>query len=173
MPMNRTEKSEMVEWISGVFDSSDSVVVFRNAGLTVAEVSDLRTKMRDAGGSVKVVKNRLAKIAIKGKGAEKISDLFTGPTVLAFAEDPITAPKVLVDFAKSNENVEILGGVMGETPLDQAGVKALASMPSREEVLSSIAGMLGVPGGNIVSVATAPAGNIAGILKTLAEREDA
>lgn len=173
MPMDRTRKTEMVEWIGNIFDTSEVVVVFENSGLTVSEVSELRTQMRAAGGGVKVVKNRLVKIAIEGKAGEKISDLFTGPTVLAYSEDPITAPKVLAKYAKDNDNVKILGGIMGETPLDGAGVEALAKMPSREEVLSMIAGMLAIPGGNIVSIATAPAGNIAGILKTLAEREAA
>jgi large subunit ribosomal protein L10 len=171
--MDRTAKAEMVEWIGGVFDANDVVVVFENKGLTVSEVSDLRTQMREAGGGVKVVKNRLAKIAVKDKSGEKISDLFKGPTVLAYSEDPVTAPKVLAKFAKDNENIEILGGVMGDTALDGAGVVALSKMPSREEVLSSIAGMLTVPGGNIVSVATAPAANIAACIKTIAEKEDA
>ena len=173
MPMDRQQKSEMVEWIEGVFDNNEVVVVFENKGLTVSEVSDLRTQMRQAGGGVKVVKNRLAKIAVKGKSGEQISDLFSGPTVLAYSEDPVTAPKVLTKFAKENDNLAILGGVMGETPLDEAGVKSLASMPSREEVLSSIAGMLTVPGGNIVAAATAPAANIASILTTIEEREGA
>ncbi|MGV6801912.1 MAG: 50S ribosomal protein L10 [bacterium] len=171
--MSRNQKQEMVDYIGGVFDNNEVVVVFENAGLTVSEVSDLRVQMREAGAGVKVVKNRLAKIALKERAGEKISDLFTGPTVLAFSEDPVTAPKVLTKFAKANDNLSILGGIMGETPLDEAGVKALAAMPSREEVLSSIAGMLGVPGGNIVSAFTAPASNIASIAKTLTEREDA
>ncbi|MCI5045963.1 MAG: 50S ribosomal protein L10 [Aquisalinus sp.] len=173
MPMDRQQKTEMVDWIAGVFDANEVVVVFENSGLTVSEVSDLRAQMREAGGGVKVVKNRLAKIAVAGKSGEKISDLFKGPTVLAYSEDPVTAPKVLTKYAKDNDKITILGGLMGDTALDGAGVEALSKMPSREEVLSSIAGMLTVPGGNIVSVATAPAGNIAGILKTLAEREAA
>lgn len=173
MPLSRTQKSDMVEYISGIFDTNEVVVVFENVGLSVADVTDLRVQMRDAGAGVKVVKNRLAKIALKDRSGEKISELFKGPTVIAFSEDPVTAPKVLTKFAKDNEKLNILGGIMGETALDEAGVKALASMPSREEVLSSISGMLGVPGGNIVSAITAPASNIAAIAKTLAEREDA
>ncbi len=173
MPMDRQKKTEMVDWIAGVFDANEVVVVFENGGLTVSEVSDLRNQMREAGGGVKVVKNRLAKIAIEGKSGEKISHLFTGPTVLAYSEDPVTAPKVLTKYAKENDKLTILGGVMGETTLDQAGVKSLASMPSREEILSSIAGMLMAPAGNIISAITAPATQLAGVLETLEERETA
>ncbi len=100
MPMDRQQKSEMVEWIAGVFDSNEVVVVFENCGLSVSEVSDLRARMREAGGGVKVVKNRLAKIAVEGKSGEKISHLFKGPAVLAYSEDPVTAPKVLTNMPK-------------------------------------------------------------------------
>nr|WP_205967395.1 50S ribosomal protein L10 [Aquisalinus luteolus]GGH95045.1 50S ribosomal protein L10 [Aquisalinus luteolus] len=173
MPMDRSQKSEMVDWIGNVFDSNEVVLVFHNTGLSVSQVAELRTQMREAGGGVKVVKNRLAKIAVSGKSGEKISDLFKGPTVLAYSEDPVTAPKVLTKYAKGNDKVVILGGIMGETPLDESGVQALANMPSREEILSSIAGMLGAPASNLAGAIGAPASNIASILKTLEEREAA
>ncbi len=173
MPMDRQQKSEMVSWVSDVFENNEVVVVFENAGLTVSEVSELRTQMREAGAGVKVVKNRLAKIAVEGKSGEQISHLFKGPTVLAYSEDPVTAPKILTKYAKDNDKCIVLGGVMGETALDEAGVTSLASMPTREEVLGSIASMLTAPGGNIISAITAPASEIASVLKTLEEREDA
>jgi large subunit ribosomal protein L10 len=173
MPMARSKKEESVEWIGNVFDTHEVVVVVHNLGLTVSEISALRNDMREAGGGMKVVKNRLVKIAVKGKSGEKISDLFTGPTVLCYSEDPITAPKIVAEFAKQNDRLVLLGGVMGETPLDEKGVVALSKMPSREEVLSQIVGCLMAPGANIAGAITAPGANLASITKTLAEREDA
>ena len=170
--MDRTQKAEMVEWIGGVFDAN-AVVVVANGGLTVAEMEDLRGELREAGASMKVVKNRLAKIAIAGKPSEKISDLFNGPTALAFSEDPVAAAKAVEKFAKANDKLKILGGAMGEEMLDEKGVKALASMPSREELLASIVLTLTSPASNIASAIGAPASDIAGVLKTLEEREAA
>ena len=170
--MDRTQKAEMVEWIGGVFDAN-AVVVVANGGLTVAEMEDLRGELREAGASMKVVKNRLAKIAITGKPSEKISDLFNGPTALAFSEDPVAAAKAVEKFAKANDKLKILGGAMGEEMLDEKGVKALASMPSREELLASIVLTLTSPASNIASAIGAPASNIASILTTLEEREAA
>ena len=170
--MDRTQKAEMVEWIGGVFDAN-AVVVVANGGLTVAEMEDLRGELREAGASMKVVKNRLAKIAIAGKPSEKISDLFNGPTALAFSEDPVAAAKAVEKFAKANDKLKILGGAMGEEMLDEKGVKALASMPSREELLASIVLTLTSPASNIASAIGAPASNIASILTTLEEREAA
>ena len=168
--MDRAQKAEMVDWIGDVFDKSASVVVVKNSGLTVAELSDLRTELRTGGATIKIVKNRLAKIAISGKAAEKISDLFNGPTAIAFADDPVAAAKGVQAFAKKNEKLEILGGVMGEEILDQAGVKALASMPSREELIGSIVQAIMSPAAEIAGAIGAPASDLAGVLKTLEER---
>lgn len=170
--MDRTQKAEMVEWIGGVFDEN-AVVVIANSGLTVAEFEDLRGELRQAGAKMRVVKNRLAKIAITGKPSEKISDLFNGPTAIAFSEDPVAAAKAVNKFAKENEKLKILGGAMGEEILDEAGVKALAAMPSREELLASIVMTITAPAANIASAIGAPASNIAGILETLETREAA
>ena len=170
--MDRTQKAEMVEWIGGVFDAN-AVVVVGNAGLSVSDFEALRGELRNAGASMRVVKNRLAKIAISGKPSEKISDLFNGPTALAFSEDPVAAAKAVHKFAKGNEKLTILGGAMGEEILDEAAVKALASMPSREELLGSIVLTITSPASNIASAIGAPASNIAGILSTLEEREAA
>jgi len=171
--MDRAQKAEMVEWIGDVFDKSASVVVVKNGGLSVSDMSELRGELRETGATMKIVKNRLAKIAISGKAAEKISDLFSGPTAIAFAEDPVAAAKAVHAYAKKNEKLEILGGVMGEEILDQAAVKSLASMPSREEILGSIVQAIMSPAAEIAGAVSAPAADLAGILKTLEEREAA
>lgn len=170
--MDRTQKAESVEWISGVFDRN-AVVVVANTGLSVAEMSELRGELRKAGASIKVIKNRLAKIAIAGKPSEKIANLFKGPTAIAFSEDPVAAAKAVDAFAKKNDKLVILGGAMGAETLDQQGVKALASMPSREELLASIVQTIMSPASNLVSAVTAPGAQIAGILETLEKREAA
>lgn len=170
--MDRTQKAEMVEWIGGVFDAN-TVVVVENGGLTVSEFESLRGELREAGASMKIVKNRLAKIAISGKAAEKLSDLFQGPTAIAFSEDPVAAAKAVKKFAKDNEKLKILGGAMGEEIMDEKGVDALASMPSREELIASIVAAVTSPAAEIAGALGAPASNIAGILETLENREAA
>ena len=171
--MDRAQKEAVVQNLGQIFADSGVVVVAHYAGLTVAQMSDLRNRMREAGGGVRVAKNRLAKIALEGKPNEGMSQYLQGQTVLAYSEDPVTAAKVAKAYAKDNQKFEIVGGAMGETVLDINGVEAVAAMPSREELLSSIAGILGAPAGNIVSAITAPAGNLAAIAQTLAEREAA
>ena len=148
-------------------------MVCHYAGLTVAEMSDLRIQMRDAGGHVRVAKNTLAKIALEGKPCEGLKKHLTGQTVLAYSEDPVAPAKVIEAYAKKNEKLVIVGGAMGAEVMDAEGVRQLAKMPSREEVLSSIVGALLAPASNLASAITAPATNIAGILKTIAEKEDA
>ena len=170
--MDRAQKAEMVEWIGGVFDQN-AVVVVANAGLSVAEFESLRGELRSAGASMRVIKNRLAKIAITGRPSEKIAHLFEGPTAIAFSEDPVAAAKAVKKFAKDNDKLKILGGAMGEEVLDESGVEALASMPSREELLASIVQTIMSPAMNIAGAIGAPAANIAGILETLENREAA
>ncbi|HBG99200.1 MAG: 50S ribosomal protein L10 [Rhodobacteraceae bacterium] len=171
--MDRAQKERVVEELGQIFESSGVVVVAHYAGLTVAEMQDLRGRMRAAGGSVRVAKNKLARIALEGKPCASIADLMTGMTALAFSEDPVAAAKVVEDYAKANAKFVVLGGAMGETPLDPAGVKAVAAMPSREELIASIVGAIGAPAANIAGAVGAPAANIAGILTTLEEREAA
>ncbi len=171
--MDRAQKEAVVEELGRVFDSSGVVVVARYEGMTVAQMQDLRAQMRDAGGFVRVAKNRLAKIALEGKPCESMADLLTGMTVLAYSEDPVAAAKVADKYAKANDKFVILGGAMGENALDPAGVKAVAAMPSREELIAQIASCIGAPASNIAGAIGAPASNIAGILKTLEEREAA
>ncbi len=171
--MDRAQKEKVVDELGQIFESSGVVVVAHYVGMTVAQMQDLRAKMREVGGSVRVAKNTLAKIALEGKPCASMGNLLTGMTVLAYSEDPVAAAKVADAYAKANDKFVILGGAMGETALDQAGVKAVAQMPSREELIASIVGCIGAPASNIAGVIGAPASNIAGILKTLEEREAA
>ena len=171
--MDRAQKEKVVEELGQIFESSGVVVVAHYQGLTVAEMQDLRARVRDAGGAVRVAKNRLAKIALDGKPCAAIADFLTGMTVLSYSEDPVAAAKVVVGFAKTNEKLDILGGSMGETALDPAGVKAVSEMPSREELIASIAGCIGAPASNIAGAIGAPASNIAGILSTIEEKAEA
>ena len=168
--MDRAQKEAVINELDQIFTDSGVVVVAHYVGLTVADMTDLRLRMSEAGATVRVAKNRLAKIALKGKPSESIGDLLTGQTVLAFSVDPVAAAKVAQAYAKDNDKLVILGGAMGDTVLDVAGVKAVAAMPSREEVLASIAACLGSPASNIASAIGAPASNIAGILSTLEEQ---
>ncbi len=168
--MDRAQKEQVVDELGQIFASSGVVVVARYAGMTVAQMQDLRAKMREVGGSVRVAKNKLAKIALDGKPGVKMGDLLKGMTVLAFSQDPVAAAKVCEAYAKGNDRFVILGGAMGDTVLDQAGVKAVASMPSREELIAQIVGMIGSPASGLAGAIGAPAANIASILKTIEEK---
>ena len=165
--MDRAQKEQVVEELGQIFESSGVVVVSHYAGLTVAEMQDLRARARAAGSHVRVAKNRLAKIALEGKECASIADFLTGMTVLTYSEDPVAAAKVVEDFAKDNKKLEILGGAMGGTALDRAGIEAVSKMPSREELIASIAGCIGAPASNIAGAIGAPASNIASILSTI------
>ncbi len=171
--MDRAQKEKVVEELGQIFESSGVVVVAHYAGLTVAEMQDLRARMRDAGGSVRVAKNKLAKIALQDKPGASIAGLLTGMTVLAYSDDPVAAAKVADKFAKENDKFVVLGGAMGEVALDPAGVKAVASMPSREELIAQIVSSIGAPASNIAGAIGAPASNIASILSTIEERAEA
>ncbi len=168
--MDRAQKEILVDELGQIFESSGVVVVAHYVGMTVAEMQDLRARARDAGGAVRVAKNRLAKIALQGKPCESIGDLLEGMTVLTYSEDPVAAAKVAQEYAKENDKLVILGGAMGENALDVAGVKAVSQMPSREELISTIAGMLGAPASNIAGAIGAPASNIAGVLSTIEDK---
>ena len=168
--MDRAQKEQLVEDLGQIFESSGVVVVARYEGMTVAEMQELRAQMRDAGGSVRVAKNKLAKIALQDKPCESIGQYLTGMTVLAYSEDPVAAAKVVDGFAKKNDKLVVLGGAMGDTALDPAGVKSVAGMPSREELIASIVGCIGAPASNIAGAIGAPASNIASILSTIEEK---
>ena len=171
--MDRAEKRELVADLNDAFKSAGSVVVAHYAGITVAQMNDLRTKMRQAGGTVKVAKNRLAKIALQGTDSEKMVALFKGQTILAYSDDPVTAPKVASEFAKANDKLVILGGAMGATALDADGVKALATMPSLDELRARLVGMIQTPATRIAAVVQAPAGQLARVFGAYARKDEA
>lgn len=171
--MDRAQKEAVVEELGQIFTDSGVVVVSHYVGLTVAEMQDYRARMRDVGGSVRVAKNKLAKIALEGTPCEGVKDLLTGMTVFAYSEDPVAAAKATEAFAKDNDKLVILGGSMGENLLDVAGVKAVAAMPSREELIASIVGCIGAPASNIAGAIGAPASNIASILSTVEDKAEA
>jgi large subunit ribosomal protein L10 len=171
--MDRAQKAEAVTALNQVFKDTGAIVVAHYAGLTVADMTAFRARMRDAGAGVKVAKNRLAKLALKGTEAEGIADLFKGPTVIAFSSDPVAAPKAAVDFAKVNDKLVILGGAMGRTSLDPEGVKALATLPSLDELRARLIGMITTPAQRIAQVVAAPAAQVARVLGAYAKKGEA
>ena len=171
--MDRAEKREFVTSLHETFQASGTVVVAHYAGLTVAQMNDYRSKMRVAGGTVRVAKNRLAKIALEGTDAAGISNLFEGQTLIAYSSDPVAAAKVTNDFAKGNDKLVILGGAMGATTLDADGVKALATMPSLDELRAKLVGMINTPATRIAGVLQAPAGQLARVLGAYAKKDEA
>ena len=173
LAVDRAAKAESITELSGVFKTSNVVVVAHYAGLTVAQMQTLRMQMKQAGGHVKVAKNRLAKIALKDTDVASIASLLKGPTVLAYSGDPVAAPKVAVDFAKTNEAFVILGGSMGKTALDVNGVKALASLPSLDELRAKILGLLVSPATKIAQLTNAPAAKVARVIQAYASKSAA
>ena len=171
--MDRTTKEATVEELSDIFESAGSVVLAHYSGLTVAEMTKLRGELRAVGGQLKVVRNRLAKIALKGQKGEGASDMFQGPIAIAYSEDFTAAPKVAVEFAKSNDKFELVGGFMEEEIFDAKGVEALSKMPSREELIGAIAGRLLGQAGEIVSRLTAPGATLAAQIETIREQAEA
>ena len=171
--MDRAQKSEQVAELKHVFNESAVVVITRNLGLTVAQSTDLRNRMRDAGARFRVAKNTLALIAVEGTTYGPISDMLTGPTALATSADPVAAAKVAVDFAKTNPKFEIVGGAMGDTLLDVNGVKALAELPSLDELRAKIVGLIQAPATKIAQVVNAPAAKLARVFGAYAAKEDA
>jgi len=171
--MDRAQKAEAVAALKQTFSETSVVVITRNLGLTVAQSTQLRNKMRDAGASYKVAKNTLALIAVDGTQYAPISDMLTGPTALATSPDPVAAAKVAVDFAKTNDKLEIVGGAMGDTLLDVNGVKALAELPSLDELRAKIVGLVQAPATKLAQLANAPAAKLARVFGAYAAKEDA
>ena len=171
--MERAEKKELVSTFNAVVKTTGVIVVAHNKGLTVNQVNDLRAKMAKAGATVKVVKNRLAKIALDGTDASGISNLFVGPTMVAYGADPVAAPKVASDFAKANEKFVVLGGALGTTILDATGVKALAELPSLDQLRSKLIGLVQAPATKIAGVLAAPAGQLARVFNAYATKDNA
>ena len=171
--MDRAQKQELVATLNTVFTNAGSVVVTHNLGLTVAQMTDLRVQMSQEGATLKVAKNRLAKLALEGTDAEGIKDMFTGPTAIAYSDDPVAAPKVVAKFAKDNEKFVVLCGAMGSTVLDEAGVKALAELPSLDELRAKIVGMIQTPATRVAGILQQPGGQVARVLNAYATREEA
>lgn len=171
--MDRAQKSELVAELNRTFTQVGVVVVTRNLGLTVAQSTVLRNKMREAGAGYRVAKNKLANIAAQGTPYASISNLLTGPTGLATSVDPVAAAKVVVEFAKTNDKLEILGGAMGDTVLDVDGVKALATLPSLDELRAKIVGLIQAPATKLVQIIQAPAGQLARVVGAYADKQAA
>ncbi len=171
--MDRAQKQEVVKDLHGVFNSAGVVVVTHYNGLNVADMTDLRDRLREIGASFKVTKNRLTKLALKGTDKAPLGDLFTGPTGIGFSDDPVAAPKVLVKFAKDHENLKILGGMMGEVVLDENAIKELASLPSLDELRAKLVGLLSTPATRIAGVLQAPAGQVARVIGAFGAKEAA
>lgn len=171
--MDRAEKSELVASLNAVFKQTGVVVVAHYAGLTVAQMTTLRGKMREAGASVKVAKNRLAKLALQGTDAEHVAGLLTGQTVIAYSDDPVAAAKVAIEFARTNDKLVVLGGAMGKTALDADGVKALATLPSLDELRGKLVGLIQAPASQIARIVNAPAGQLARVFGAYAKKDEA
>ena len=173
LAVERAAKKEAVEQLNEAFKATSVAVVAHYSGLTVAQMQKLRMQMKQAGASVKVSKNRLAKIALEGTDVASIGSLLKGPTVIATSNDPVAAPKVAVDFAKANEKFVILGGAMGKTTLDLNGVKALAALPSLDELRAKIVGLIQAPATKIAQVVQAPAAKLARVVQAYASKNEA
>jgi large subunit ribosomal protein L10 len=171
--VDRATKEQLVATLGGVFNDAGVIVVAHNKGLTVTQMNDLRGKMAEADASVKVAKNRLVKLALEGTDAEGIKDLFVGPTVLAYSQDPVAAPKIVSAFAKDNDKLVVLGGAMGASILDVAGVKTLADLPSLDELRAKLIAMIQTPATRIAGVTQAPAGQLARVMGAYASKGEA
>ena len=171
--MDRAAKKEHVAALNSTFKSTSVAVVAHYSGLTVAQMQVLRAQMKQAGASVKVSKNRLAKIALEGTDVVSIGSLLKGPTVIATSNDPVAAPKVAVDFAKTNEKFVILGGAMGTTVLNPDAVKALASLPSLDELRAKLVGLIQAPATKLAQLANAPAAKVARVVQAYASKGEA
>lgn len=171
--VDRAEKKAAIATLNGVFKATNVVVVAHYSGLTVVQMQTLRRQMKQAGASVKVAKNRLAKIALEGTDVASIGPLLKGPALIATSSDPVAAPKVAVDFAKAHEKFVILGGAMGKTSLNPDGVKALAALPSLDELRAKLIGLLVAPATKIAQLTNAPAAKLARVVQAYASKGEA
>ncbi|GBD40797.1 50S ribosomal protein L10 [bacterium HR39] len=170
--MLRADKAKVVEDLRAVLSGTGVVVVTHYQGLTVAESSELRRRMREAGGRFKVVKNRLARRALEGTPFDGIAQFLSGPTALAWSDDPVAAPKVVHEYAKKNEKLVIVGGALPRTILDAEAVRRLAELPGLDELRARIVGLLTAPAGRLVGILQAPAGQLARVLAARAEQAE-
>ena len=170
--MDRTEKREFVSSLAAVFAETNMVVVSRNNGMTVAQVSDLRRRMRASGSTYKVAKNRLAVLALEGTKFDGIKPMLTGPTALAWATDPVAVAKAAVDYAKANDKFVVVGGALGAQTLDAEGIKALAELPSLDTLRARFLGLLTTPATRIAGVVQAPAAQLARVFAAYAKKDE-
>jgi large subunit ribosomal protein L10 len=171
--VDRSEKQQLITSLHETLKGAELVVITQQSGLTVAEVTNLRRQMRQAGAGFKVTKNRLARLALEGTKFEGLKPMFTGPTAIAYSPDPISAAKVAVTYANSNDKLKIVGGAMGDQMLDPEGVKALATLPSLDELRAKIIGILTTPATRIAAVLQAPGSQLARVLNAYASKGDA
>jgi len=171
--VNRSEKAEAIAELNQTFKGANLVVVTRQSGLTVQEVTDLRRKVRAAGASYKVAKNRLTLRALEGTAFKALGPMFKGPTAIAYSKDPVAAAKVIAAFAKDNEKLTIVGGALGENTLDVAGVQALATLPSLDALRATIIGLLQAPATKVAGVLQAPAGQVARVFSAFGAKDEA
>jgi len=169
-PLDRSQKAKLIDQLNKTFQASELVIVTKQGGLTVAEITDLRRQMRAAGAGFKIAKNRLTRRALDGTKFGSISPLLKGPTAIAYSRDPVAAAKVAVEFSKKNEKLQVLGGSLGERSLDVAGVKALASLPSLAEVRAKFLGLIGTPATRLATVIGQPAAGLARVVKAHADK---
>jgi large subunit ribosomal protein L10 len=166
----RAEKANLINDLNGVFDAMSVVVVAHYKGLSVPEITELRRAVRSAGGTFRVTKNRLTKRALAGTAYEGMSDMFTGPTAIAFSNDPVAAPKAMVGFSKRNEKLAILGGGLGQTMLDAEAVRALAELPPIDDLRARLIALIQTPASRLVGLLQAPGGQVARVLAARAEQ---
>lgn len=171
--MNREQKQELISQLKEVFGGASIVVVAHYKGLSVTEMTELRSKARETGASFRVTKNRITRLALEGTKFEELSDLFTGPTAIAYSDDPVAAAKATVDFAKKNDKLEVLGAIMNGERLDISAVTQLASLPSLDELRAKIISVIQTPATRIAGVTQAPAGQLARVMNAYATKEDA
>lgn len=171
--MDRTEKHAFVASLAAVFAETSMVVVTQNNGMTVADVTNLRRRMREAGATYKVAKNRLAVLALDGTRFDGIVPMLRGPTALAWSRDPVAVAKTAVEFARINDKFVVLGGALGTQMLDASGIKALSELPSLDALRAKILGLLNAPATKIAGVLQAPGGALARVLSAYAHKDEA
>ena len=171
--MDRAQKAESIEVLKGVFADSGAVVVTHYLGLTVAEMTDLRSRLRKEGAQIKVVKNRLAQKALNGSAGDAGQDLFKGPVAIAYGPDPVSAAKVVTQYAKDNEKFTVVGGLLGQQVLDQAAIKSLATLPSLDQIRTQLIGLIQAPATKVAGVLQAPAAQLARVFNAYATKDAA
>ncbi len=171
--MDRARKEELVASMHQTFQKASTVIVTHYSGLSVTEIEQIRSNARESGAQFKVTKNRLIKLALKGTKYEGISDLFQGPTAIAYSDDPVIAAKVTVNFSKENEKLIVIGGAVGDKPLNSSGIKSLAATPSLDESRGKIVGILNAPASKIVGVLNSPAREVVGVLEARTQQLNA